>query len=375
MRMPSEETCFAGTTSGLERVLADEARALGRVAGVQGGVEVTAAPGLHQEMCLRLRTSTRVLLQLARLPPGGWERAAEAVARVDLRLLAPPGEPVWLESTVRAAGAPGPGPLRSWLARRWRRPVHEARGVDRLAGTRLVLQLLPGGGTLGADAAGEPLYRRGWRQEVGRAPMRETLAAGMLALAGWRDDEPLWDPMCGSGTVLIEAALRARRLVPGLGRAFAFERWAGHDPWAWAARRERAGAEALPAAPAALRGSDVNAGALGTARRNARRAGVLGDLRLERADVRTLGPGGVPPGLLAANLPFGKRLGDRSALGGTFQAVAGALGGQFRAWRAALLTRDPDRLVRTMGRPASAVHPLDHGGLAVALCLFPPAVS
>ncbi|HMK72555.1 MAG TPA: RNA methyltransferase, partial [Myxococcaceae bacterium] len=203
MRTSPEEVCFAGTTPGLEPVLAGETRALGRVTEVAGGVEVSGPAGLHQDMCLRLRTAGRVLVRLARLGSTRWRELSEELAAVDLSPVAAPRAPVWLESTVRLPGVPAGPVLRPSLARSWRRPVHAAAGEDRASGgTRLVLRIVEGSATLAADASGELLHRRGWRQEVGRAPMRETLAAGVLSLAGWRDDEPLWDPMCGSGTLL-----------------------------------------------------------------------------------------------------------------------------------------------------------------------------
>ncbi len=371
--LPFEQLCFAATTPGLEAVLAEEAGALGRATPVPGGVELSGAPGLHQEACLRLRTANRVLVRLAVLPTGNWAAVAAALARVDLSAVAAEGSPVWLESTVRHSGAPAAPALRAWLARTWRRPVHAAAGEERASsGTRLVLRTVPGGGTLSADASGELLYRRGWRQEVGRAPMRETLAAGLLFLADWKPEEALWDVMCGSGTLVIEAALRARAMAPGLGRRFAFERWPGTDRAAWAARRARAAAEAATAAPRPIHGSDLNAGALGTVRRNARRAGVLDSLVLARADVRALGPGGVPPGLLLANLPYGKRVGRRGELDATFEAVGEALRSRFSGWRAALLTDEPRRLERAVGLPLVRAHPLTNGGIPVTLLTFRP---
>jgi putative N6-adenine-specific DNA methylase len=370
MRPSGEQSCFASTTRGLEAVLTEEAGRLGRATPVAGGVEVRGAPGLVEELCLRLSTANRVLLRLLHLPRGGWREAARALAGVDLSDVAPAGAPLWLETTVRLAGAPPAPTLRAWLARTWRRPIHAAAGEDRASpGTRLVLRLLAEGGTLSADASGELLYRRGWRQEVGRAPLRETLAAGVLTLAGWTPAEALWDPMCGSGTLLVEAALRARRVAPGLGRHFAFEQWPRTEAADWARRRARARAEARPAAPAPLHGSDLNAGALGTTRRNARRAGVLDALVLERAAMGALAPGGVPPGLLATNLPYGKRVGRRAELDAVFADVGEALRTRFRGWRAALLTAEPGRLSAALERPLEAVYPLENGGLQVALCL------
>jgi putative N6-adenine-specific DNA methylase len=374
MVTPFAHACFAATTRGLEASLAEEARALGRSTAVPGGVEVAGQRGVHEEACLRLRLANRVLLRLVPLAPASWPWVADALSGADLSGVAEEGAPVWLESTVHHTGAPAAPTLRTFLAHAWKRPVHAAAGEDRASpGTRLVLRLHEEGGALSADASGELLYRRGWRQEVGRAPMRETLGAGMLALSGWRPEEPLWDPMCGSGTLLIEAALRARRMAPGLGRPFAFEGWPGTDEAAWAARRARATREALASAPAPLHGTDVNAGALGTARRNARRAGVLDSLVLERADVADLSPGTCRPGLLVANLPYGKRVGSRSGLDAVFAAVGEALRTGFAGWRAALLTDEPSRVRHAVGRPPQAEYALSNGGIAVTLLTFGPA--
>jgi putative N6-adenine-specific DNA methylase len=176
-----------------------------------------------------------------------------------------------------------------------------------------------------------PLYQRGYREEIGRAPMRETLAAGVLRLAGYRGDEPLWDPMCGSGTLLIEAALIAYGIAPG---------------------DLRAGATRTP--EALLKGSDLNAGALGVTRRNARRAGVT--LDLERADAAKIRPVG-SPGLLIANLPYGKRVekGDLTAVLSNFST-------HFKGWRFALLMQG-----RLSGLTAHTEHSLSNGGLRCRL--------
>lgn len=221
--------------------------------------------------------------------------------------------------------------------------------------------------TVSADTSGEPLHRRGYRQEVSRAPLRETLAAGILLLAGYDGEAPLVDPMCGSGTFLIEGAWMSMHRAPGLGRAFAFESFPGFDAAAWTARKEKAAAEALSAPRAALRGFDLNAGALGTARRNARRAGVT--LALERQDVRTLAapPGG--PGLLVANPPYGKRVGEAEDLPGLYRALGATLRQGFRGWRVALLVPEDRGLLQALGLPEARSLPVRNGGLRCRLLL------
>jgi putative N6-adenine-specific DNA methylase len=180
---------------------------------------------------------------------------------------------------------------------------------------------------------GRLLYQRGYREEIGRAPMRETLAAGMLRLAGYSGNEPLWDLMCGSGTLLIEAALIATGTAPGeLGKP---------------ARK----------AAASLKGTDLNAGALGVTRRNARRAGVFDALTLERADATQVKPSGAP-GLLVANLPYGKRV-ERLDL----SAFTSNLRAGFHGWRFAFL------LQGKLDLEVTQEHALNNGGLRCRLCL------
>jgi len=302
-------------------------------------------------------------------------RAEPGVMALDLGAVVAPGAPVVLESTVRFAGAPRSAEgVAAALSRLWQRPVSTAPGTERALGpARLVLRASAGQVTLSADTSGALLHRRGWRKEISRAPMRETLAAGVLALARHVADEPLWDPMCGSGTLIIEGALAARRIPPGLGRRFAAEDWPVAKTADWAARRRRLESQVLAHPPAPVVGTDVNAGALGTARRNARRAGVLDDLRLERLDVAAATPGALGPGLLVANLPYGIRVGERRALAALDAAISQTLTGPFAGWRVALLADDPRRLERMgRGRPAT-VHSLKNGGIPVVLGTWPAA--
>ncbi|MFT3842240.1 MAG: RNA methyltransferase [Myxococcaceae bacterium] len=210
------------------------------------------------------------------------------------------------------------------------------------------------------DTSGELLYFRGYRQEIGRAPLRETLAAGMLLLARWEPSrEALWDPMCGSGTILAEAALMAQGKAPGAQRRFAFENEPGHDSKAWATEPRTKGTAHKPL----LLGTDLNAGALGTARRNARRAGVLELLTLERLDATKL-PAKPGPGLVISNLPYGKRVGERSELASLYSAFGASLRKAAAGWRFAFLLKDhPDAL----GLKIDATHALDNGGLSCSL--------
>lgn len=165
--------------------------------------------------------------------------------------------------------------------------------------------------TFSVDASGERLHRRGARVEIGAAPLRETLAAGLLALAGWDPSVPLVDPMCGAGTIVIEAALQALDRAPGIDRAFgdgfAIDGWplfsAGSASTEAAALRDEARGRIRAALPAPIVGSDHDARAIESAQRNADRAEVGAALTLASRDITDARPPGPNPGLVIANPP------------------------------------------------------------------------
>lgn len=331
------ERFFVQTTPGLEAPCAAEVTALGlsnRV--VPGGVAAEGELSAVVPLNRRLRTATRVLWRLGRAAD------REQLARVALGRVRTAKTPIDLE-----------GP--SWAvteARRAFAPI--GSGPDAVT---LVLREVGDGLEVSVDTSGEPLYRRGYRQEVGKAPMRETLASAVLALAGFEPGLPLWDPLCGSGTLIIEAARWARGIEPGEGRAFAFEKFPGFN------------AKALPplvaSAPAPIIGTDLNAGALGVARRNAKRANVFEALTLERVDAtRLVAKPGVAPGLVVANLPYGKRVGERVELATLFRGLGARVREQLPGWRYGFLLHEGES---HLGLKPDAVHLLENGGIDVKL--------
>ncbi|MBF5042124.1 RNA methyltransferase [Aggregicoccus sp. 17bor-14] len=367
------EQLFVSSLPGLEAALADEARAVLRPAAVRavtGGVELEGEPGLHEEANLRLRLASRVLLRLAELPTPPPAQLERTLASVSLARVWDGRTPLHLSLALSRAFAPAA--VLSAAARAWRAPgLSRAGGLDGgeteevAAGCTLLLREAAGRLTLSVDTSGEPLHRRGYRQEVSRAPLRETLAAGVLRLAGYDGSEPLVDPMCGSGTFLIEAGGMSQGIAPGLSRPFAFESFPQHVPATWEQRRARAKGEALERPRGSLHGFDLNAGALGTARRNARRAGLT--LALERRDVRVLTPPVPGPGLLVANPPYGKRVGEAEDLPGLYRALGATVRGAFAGWRAALLVPDDPALLQALALPDSSRVPLRNGGLRCVL--------
>jgi putative N6-adenine-specific DNA methylase len=313
--MPDERV-FAACAPGLEELLAAELTALGlRARAVPGGAEASGEDAAALA-CLGSRLADAVSVRLHVGPASGVERAlAEARQRY--------------------------GPAADLKVRR--------RG---------------GEATLSLDAAGTPLYRRGWRARAGAAPLRETLAAAMLAFAGFDGERPFLDPMCGSGTLAIEAALLAARRAPGLSRHFAFEGWPGHDPSRAAALRARlAAAERVPPFP--VMASDVNGGAVRLARKNAEAAGAAQWIRIERVDASRAEP---PPGrgLVAVNPPYGSRLDADPAA--AWRALA-ALLPRLAGWRLCALA--PDRgLEKLLGRSPSAAISTRNGGMACLMLRY-----
>ena len=310
---PSERI-FAACAPGLEAVLAAELSALGLTAtplagGAEASGEVAAAVA-----CLGSRVADAVRVRAFEGPAGELERArAEARRRY--------------------------GPEAGLLVRR--------EG---------------GRATLSVEAAGEPLFRRGWRARVGAAPLRETLAAGILLACEWSGDRPFLDPMCGSGTLAVEAALMAGRRAPGLGRTFAFERFPGHDRRATEALRARLAAAARPVT-CPIHASDRNMGALRLAQKNAAAAGVADRIRFERADAAQVEapPGGA--GLCAVNPPYGLRLDEDAA--GAWRALA-ALARRLGGWEVAALGPEPGFEDLLPDRPFATLA-LQNGGVRCRL--------
>lgn len=219
--------------------------------------------------------------------------------------------------------------------------------------------------TLSLDSSGDHLHRRGYRLATAKAPLRETLAAGMLLRSGYDGQGPLVDPMCGSGTFAIEAALIARRLPPGRGRSFLFERWPSFREATWSHLRKRALAEALPDAPAPILARDSNTGAMRAAQANAERAGVAQDLVFEQADFFKA----LPPdekGWVVMNPPYGLRVGEATELRTLYRRLGARLRSAYAGWSYAVLVPE-SRLIEALSLPSDEPLWIPHGGLKVAV--------
>jgi putative N6-adenine-specific DNA methylase len=221
--------------------------------------------------------------------------------------------------------------------------------------------------TISLDSSGEPLHRRGWRLEPGRAPLREDLARALVIASGWVRNCPLLDPMMGSGTILIEAAALARGLAPGRLRTFACEQFARHDASLLAAVRTAAAQSARPDLPFRIFGSDRDGEAVRMTTANAERAGVRGDLDLREASLSTAHevlPVAADHGALVTNPPYGKRLDDAATLVALYRALGDLARRLPPTWGIAIAAADR-RLALRSGLALESAFLADSGGLKI----------
>ncbi len=219
--------------------------------------------------------------------------------------------------------------------------------------------------TLYLDTSGDALYKRGVRLHTNIAPLRENLAAGILMMAGWKPGIPLLDPMCGSGTFLIEAAQMSLNILPGIGRNFAFEKLKNFDVKTWQTLREKALAAQLPVSELPIYGSDLYGDALKAAHQNLEEAGIRETVDLKQCNALEASPP-EKEGILIANMPYGERMGDEEELAGLYPQLGDVLKKKFGGWNAYLFTADM-RMPKLMRLAASRRTPLFNGAIECRL--------
>jgi putative N6-adenine-specific DNA methylase len=226
---------------------------------------------------------------------------------------------------------------------------------------------------LSLDASWDSLHKRGYRPIQTRAPLNEALAAGLLLHLGYDGSEPIYDPMCGSGTFPIEAAWIATHRPPGLTRKwFGFFGWPDFDKALWSAVRDEARRGVRPTAAHPIGGSDLRQDAVDFARTNAKAAGVGHLLRFERKDVSEVRPpSGSRPGLLVCNPPYGERIGEEAELEDVYGALGEVVSGCWPGWRLAVFTSN-DHLAKRIRLPVRRKTPFFNGSLECKLWEFLP---
>lgn len=354
---------FLVATPGLEAPLAAEAQDLGWQPDIQpGGVTIRGGWADVWRANLMLRGATRVLarlgsfraLHLAQLDKRARKFPWAEVLRPDL--------PVKVEASCRASRIYHAGAA----AQRIERAIREELGAPVAADAGIVVKVRIEDDlvTISLDTTGESLHKRGHKQAVAKAPMRETMAAMFLREMGFDGSQPVLDPMCGSGTFVIEAAEIAAGLAPGRARGFAFEHLAGFDAAAWQKIRRSA---APQSPPVQFLGSDRDAGAVRMSAANAERAGVAAFTRFECLPLGDLRRPEGAPGLVIVNPPYGARVGNKGPLYGLHAAMGEVFRSRFQGWRVGIVTSEAG-LAKATELPFALPGPIvAHGGLKVRL--------
>jgi len=369
------QTFFAPCPRGLEDLLCAELARLGAqdIAGTQGGVSFAGPFDLCYRVNLDSRLASRILWRIAQ----GSYAQEQDLYQAALRL----PWPDWFPSscTIKVKVSAKRCPLKSleFVTLRIKdaacdkfkslsasRPTVETSRPD----IRIDAFLDETRFTFYLDTSGEALFKRGWRKAGAEAPLRENLAAGILQLAGWTGDQALLDPMCGGGTILQEAVMLAKRISPGLGRRFAFEKLRNFEPQRWRALCDASRAQQTGDAQPAIFGSDRDAAALRAARANLDAIGQAAAVRLTQADVLDL-TAPAEAGVLITNPPYGVRLGDDAELASFYPKLGDLLKQYFPGWRAYILTADL-RLPKRIGLAPSRRTPLFNGALECRLYEF-----
>jgi len=313
---------FCPCPRGLEAALAEELGEIAQLSGtlkvhnqVPGGVHCSGTIADAWRINLHSRIASRVLLRMAQASYANendiydlvlaqpWEDwfSVDHTIRVDLTAIKSPLKS--LEFTTLK--------IKDAVCDRFRDQFERRPSVNtRTPDMRIVGFLDARNFTIYLDTSGEALFKRGWRQETGDAPLRENLAAGLLRTAGWKPGTMLFDPMCGSGTILIEAAQILAGIPPGARRSFAFEKFHGFDRDQWMQIKGSFRPNPLPTEPT-LFGSDISGDMIVMARNNLRNAGIQFEVPLKQIEAQEVKPPTEQPGILLTNPPYGERIGVR----------------------------------------------------------------
>jgi putative N6-adenine-specific DNA methylase len=370
------ERFFAPCPRGLEAALGDELKRVdaSAIAPVDGGVGFEGPLDLAYRVNLESRLASRVLWRVGGGPYRD-ERELHALARaIDWT------KHFHADRTIRVDVASTRSPLKSlefatltikdavadcFRDAQGKRPSVDKRAPD----VRVHAYLTAREATFYLDTSGDPLFKRGWRRDTEEAPLRENLAAGIIALTGWQPGAAFLDPMCGSGTIAIEAALIAADRAPGLSRTFGFQKldWFDGPTWQRLKQRARDRVKPPPATPSVF-ASDRLAAAVAKTRRNAALAQVEGFLAVGEADALARAAP-APSGTLVTNPPYGIRLEDKARVALMYPKLGDALKARYAGWTACLFSGDPE-LPKKFGLKADRRIPLWNGAIECRLYCY-----
>ena len=364
---------LAITSPGIEGILQKELKDLGirTTKKIPGGIEAKGKIEDLWKANLWSRTASRIIVRLDEFHASSFYELERRAKKVEWGRYVARGAPVRFRVTCRKSRLYHSDAVAERLEKAVAQQL-DARIANRDADEEsdsdaqlFIVRLADDVCTISADSSGDLLHRRGYRQAVAKAPLRETLAAAMLIGSGWDPHSPLVDPMCGSGTIAIEGAMMSRKIAPGARRTFAFQRWPGYesDKWNSLVGEAKSGEAASAAEP--IIASDRDAGAIAAARSNAERAGVLSDIQI---DERPLSAVEFPaaPGWLVTNPPYGLRVGESAPLRDLYARLGKILAGKASGYVAALLSADR-KLETQLKLDLQEVFRTTNGGIPVRL--------
>jgi putative N6-adenine-specific DNA methylase len=368
---------FATCARGIEPILTEELRDLGAddVAPGRGGVHFAGDRALLYRANLWLRTAIRVLWPILEAPVTSPEELYTAVQTVDWSRYLTPEHTLAVDCNVRdsqithskyAALKTKDAICDQFVERVGRRPSVDVN--EPMVG--LNLHIFRDQAVLSLESSGESLHKRGYRPILTRAPLNEALAAALVLLTGWKGDTPFMDPLCGSGTLPIEAAWIALCRPPGLTRRrFGFQGWMDFDIGLWTRLRDEARRGVRKHFPAPILGSDARRDAITFARTNARAAGIGHLLQFQIKALQDFRPPPGPPGTILCNPPYGERLGEEKELRGLYRTLGEGFQQHCRGWHAFVFTGNA-ALAREIGLSPLEQVPLFNGKIPCRLLRF-----
>ena len=370
--MSRELRLFAAAAPGIEPLLEAEARALGLDAVAEpGGVAFTTDARGVACAHLGLGLAHSIRMRIAEFTAKRFDRLERAAGAIDWQAYFVAGDEVDVRVSARSSRLYHTGAIRERVA----------GAIEKRAGAKLVTgalrtvfaRVVDDHFTLSIDLSGEPLHKRGYRQYTGKAPLREDLARALILVSGWDRASHFVDPMMGSGTIPIEAAILAYGLAPGGRREFLFSQFPAFEPRVLEAERARFEAQARRVAEIPIFGSDRDEGSVTYARENAERAWLPHQPRFERAPLSSA-PGLAEPlpdrGALVVNPPYGRRVGSDRALEPLYRALGARIAALPLGFSVAVAAADP-RLPRKGGSGLESALMTDHGGTKIRFFIRP----
>ncbi len=365
------------TSRGLGEVLEQELKEMGITNAARGfgGVSFDGNWASCYRANLRSRVATRILLPILDFPAYKPEELYANILKHDFTKYIPPNGTIAVDATVRDSGAFRDQrfvalKVKDAIVDQFREKFDVRPDVDTDdPDLQIVVRAVKNQFSVSIDTSGVPLFKRGYRTGHVEAHVKEHLAAGILKLTGWDGTTPVVDPMCGSGTFLIEAALMALKVSPGMLRqSFAFQRLNGFQKAEWEKEVADAANEELEEIPFKMYGYDIDRNALKVAKANAEEAGVGAFIEFERAPMQTL-KAPVENGMMVVDPPFGERVGTKDELVDTYKDLAHVMKTSFKGWECYVLSGAPE-LSAAMKLKSDRKFPLYHGPIECRLLKY-----